>query len=111
MRDIARNNLATLQEIEITLPLAERANQIVQSSRYRCLEINPKLIENMKLLIETLKGRDKYIQGLMQIIEEKFEKVWGIPWASVRVVHGYLWDREDLLNISSKVKAIFSLFS
>ncbi len=67
-------------------------------------ELSPKLIKSVKLLIETLKGRDENIQKLMQIIEEKFEKTWAIPWVLVRIIHGYLWDSEDLLNITSKVR-------
>ncbi len=54
-------------------------------------------------LIDTLKGRDKYIQKLMMVIDERLEKVWKLPWVLGGIVHGYLWDREDILSITPKV--------
>ncbi len=43
----------------------------------------------------------------MGIMEERFEKVWKLPWGLSGIIHSFMWDREDLLNISSKVKFWF----
>ncbi len=46
----------------------------------------------------------------MMVIDERFEKVWKLPWVLGGIIHGYLWDREDLLNITSKVKSFVCIF-
>ncbi len=85
----------------------ETSSQIVP--RGEGWELSPKLIKNVKLLIETLKARDENIQNLMQLIDERFEKTLRFPSALIGIVHEYLWDREDLLNITSKVRANISV--
>ncbi len=37
-------------------------------------------------------------------MEERFEKVWDIPWPIVGIIHGYTWKWEDLTRITSKVR-------
>ncbi len=97
VRDIAQRNLATLRCVELDIPAFEStANP----------HFNPELTKPLMSLIETLKGRDKYIQNLMMVIDDRLEKVWKLPLVLGGIIHGYLWDREDLLNITSKVKLL-----
>ncbi len=110
MRDIAQRNLATLRFFHLFIPNSADDSYFKGSSK-RQLILNPLIYDACESLIETLKGRDEYIQKLMQLIEERFEKVWKLPWGLAGIIHGYLWDREDLLNISAKVKEICFLAS
>ncbi len=61
-------------------------------------------IEEIRRLFEMLRNRDKKIQLLMQIMEERFEKVWKVPWDLVKIIHSFTWNRDDLRDISSTVR-------
>ncbi len=67
---------------------------------------NAALIQEIKLVIEVLNKRDESIQFLMKIMDEKFEKVWGIPWELAQMIHSFTWNKEDVRDISSKVSSL-----
>ncbi len=84
-------NISTINRVEFVLAL----------DSYDELRENDRLIKEMKTIIDILNKRDESIQLLMKIMGEKFEKVWGIPWELGQLIHGYVWNREDMSDISS----------
>ncbi len=68
--------------------------------------VKDSFIEEMRTVIDILKNRDTIIQLLMQIMEERFEKVWKLPWELVKIIHSFTWNIDDLRDISSKVRLL-----
>ncbi len=66
--------------------------------------VNDLFIKEIQKIIDILRNRDKKIQLLMQIMEERFEKVWKLPWDLVKIIHSFTWNRDDLRDISSTVR-------
>ncbi len=90
---MVERNVGTLENVRINLSIEE--NQA-------------KLVEDLQQIIDTLKRRDNIMQYAMQVMEERFEKVWDIPWSIVGIIHGYTWKWDDLLRISSNsVRKVF----
>ncbi len=65
--------------------------------------LNEEMMKELELLVELVKNRDERIAKTMQIMEEKFEKVWKVPWDLVKTIYSYFWRKDDLLRITSKV--------
>ncbi len=75
---------------------------ILSHKRYE-YSVSDIFIKEIQTLIDILRNRDKKIQVLMQIMEERFEKVWKLPWDLVKIIHSFTWNRDDFRDISSNV--------
>ncbi len=89
-----QRNVATLRHIDLYIPLKGYVDSPTNPKEKIKLDLKP--------LYDVWEGRDKYIQNLMRIIEERLEKCWKLPWSLVGIIHSFMWDREDLSIISSK---------
>ncbi len=95
VREVLERNISTIEKISFYLDLEV---DLIDAN----FEVSGELVEEIENIIGILSKRDEIIQKSMQIMEEKFEKVWGIPWELVRIIHRYTWNRNDLKDITSK---------
>ncbi len=94
VREVLERNISTIQNLVCYFTL-----EIDLSEKHE-------FIEEMKRIFDILKNRDKRIQFLMQIMEERFEKVWKLPWDLMKIIHSFTWNIDDLRDISSTVRIL-----
>ncbi len=92
VREVLERNISTIAKLEGYFIL-----EIYSSEKHA-------FIEEIKRILDILRNRDKRIQILMQIMEERFKKVWKLPWDLVKIIHSFTWKRDDLTDISSRVE-------
>ncbi len=110
VRRVLEGNVSTIEKIGFKFTLDKSVIEECfdeSEKKFEC-SLSDEFIEGIKQIIDILKNRDQIIQNCMQIMEERFEKVWRLPWVLMQIIHGYTWNRKDLRNISSKA-SIFSL--
>ncbi len=111
MRETIERNIGTLEHIDLLFSTYgmmndERFEDIMPEILIRKGErliFSKEILREFELIAEALKGRDEYIKNIMGIMEERFEKVWNMPWPLMQIIHKYTWKWEDLLRINSKV--------
>ncbi len=96
VREVLERNISTIEYVELELRFVPE-NTFPQNSS---------IIEEIKALIDVSNKRDESIQFLMKIMDEKFRKVWKLPWELAQIIHGFTWNKEDVRDISSKVSLI-----
>ncbi len=99
---IIRKNLSTLDRLNFRFKL-----DLAKLSGRKRNKLISEIGENLKVIRDIMMGRDKYIQKIMIIMDERFEKKWKIPYSLGQLIHSYMWDRDDLLSISPKVLYIY----
>ncbi len=74
--------------------------------------LKKEVVEEISLIIDTLKNKDEAIRSLKKIMDEKFTKVWDVPWSLVHIIHTYMWSEPDLANLysNSSVLKIYRFF-
>ncbi len=67
------------------------------------------LLEKVKALMDILSKRDEVVKSSIKMMDEKFEKVWKMPWEMVKIIHSYTWDRDDVREYVYKAIFLFSV--
>ncbi len=74
------------------------------------VSLKKEVVEEIYLIIDTLKNKEETIRSLKKMMDEKFTKVWDVPWSLVHIIHSYMWCKEVLESLYSNSSVRYIAF-